>query len=89
MQIERPRRAVGWIVQHGREGLQVRLKRTDARVTLEVRDDGVGLPSLPPSSNGQHLGMFGMRERARLLGGDFYAQPVSPRGTLVQVIIPA
>ena len=31
---------------------------------------------------GKHLGMFGMRERARLLGGDFHATPVSPRGTL-------
>jgi signal transduction histidine kinase len=32
--------------------------------------------------------MFGMRERARLLGGDFQAAPVSPRGTLIQVTIP-
>jgi signal transduction histidine kinase len=32
--------------------------------------------------------MFGMRERARLLGGTFVATPVSPRGTLVQVSVP-
>jgi two-component system, NarL family, sensor histidine kinase UhpB len=76
-------------IRHARaSSVHLRLKRGDGKVTLEVRDDGVGLPSLPPSSNGEHLGMFGMRERARLLGGDFYAQPVSPRGTLVQVIIP-
>jgi two-component system, NarL family, sensor histidine kinase UhpB len=36
----------------------------------------------------EHLGMFGMRERARLLGGQFEAMPVSPRGTLVRVSIP-
>jgi signal transduction histidine kinase len=32
--------------------------------------------------------MFGMRERARLLGGEFHAAPVSPRGTLVRVSMP-
>jgi len=57
-------------------------------VSLEVRDNGIGLPSLPSSIHEEHLGMFGMRERARLLGGEFYATPVSPRGTLVQVIVP-
>ncbi len=77
-------------IRHARAtSVQLRLRRTDTGVSLEVRDDGVGLPALPQvSSNGEHLGMFGMRERARLLGGDFVATPVSPRGTLVQVTIP-
>jgi two-component system sensor histidine kinase UhpB len=70
------------------QSVQVRLRRTPDRVSLEVRDDGVGLGALPPPTEGEHLGMFGMRERARLLGGEFYANPVSPRGTLVQVTIP-
>jgi two-component system sensor histidine kinase UhpB len=75
-------------IRHARAtSVQVRLKRTPALVTLEVRDDGVGLGSVP-RSEGEHLGMFGMRERARILGGDFHAAPVSPRGTLVQVSIP-
>jgi signal transduction histidine kinase len=65
----------------------VRLRRTAAGVTLEVRDDGIGLGATPPSE-GEHLGMFGMRERARLLGGTFVATPVSPRGSLVQVSVP-
>ena len=46
---------------------------------------GLGAASPP---DGEHLGMFGMRERARLLGGEFVATPVSPRGTLVQVSVP-
>jgi two-component system sensor histidine kinase UhpB len=69
------------------QSAQVRLRRTSAAVTLEVRDDGVGLGAAPPSE-GEHLGMFGMRERARLLDGTFLATPVSPRGTLVQVSVP-
>jgi two-component system, NarL family, sensor histidine kinase UhpB len=70
------------------QSVQVRLKRSRAEVSLEVRDDGVGLRSVPPRDAREHLGMFGMRERARLLGGEFHASPVSPRGTLVRVRIP-
>jgi two-component system sensor histidine kinase UhpB len=75
-------------IRHARaSSVQVRLRRTLSSVTLEVRDDGVGLGAAP-SQDGEHLGMFGMRERARLLGGTFVATPVSPRGTLVQVSVP-
>jgi two-component system, NarL family, sensor histidine kinase UhpB len=75
-------------IRHARAScVQVRLRRTDSSVALEVRDDGIGLGAAQPSE-GEHLGMFGMRERARLLGGTFVATPVSPRGTLVQVTVP-
>ena len=66
----------------------MRLRRSGDRVSLEVRDDGIGLGALPPDSTTRHLGMFGMRERARLLGGEFTAGQVSPRGTLIRVEIP-
>lgn len=76
-------------IRHARaETVQVRLRRSASFATLEVRDDGVGLSPSHVTQNGEHLGMFGMRERARLLGGEFVASPVSPRGTLVQVSIP-
>jgi signal transduction histidine kinase len=68
--------------------VQIRLRRSPGRVSLDVRDDGVGLSALPASEEGQHLGMFGMRERARLLRGEFVVTPVSPHGTLIHVIIP-
>ncbi len=75
-------------IRHARAtSVQVRLRRTSDTVNLEVRDDGIGLGAAAPS-DGEHLGMFGMRERARLLGGSFIATPVSPRGTLVQVSVP-
>jgi two-component system sensor histidine kinase UhpB len=76
-------------IRHARAtSLQVRLRRSPGAVTLEVRDNGVGLAAVPSPEAGEHLGMFGMRERAHLLGGQFHATPVSPRGTLVHVSIP-
>lgn len=76
-------------IRHARATtVQVRLRRADGCVALEVRDDGVGIAAVAASRAGEHLGMFGMRERARLLGGEFHATPTSPRGTLVQVRIP-
>jgi len=76
-------------MRHARAtSVQVRLRRSPGLVTLEVRDDGIGLGAVPSPEDGEHLGMFGMRERARLLDGEFHATPVSPRGTLVQVSIP-
>jgi two-component system, NarL family, sensor histidine kinase UhpB len=70
------------------ESVQVRLIRTPLDVTLEVRDDGVGLPDIEAVVAGQHLGLFGMRERARLLGGELDVRDASPRGTLVHARLP-
>ncbi len=74
-------------IRHARaSSVRVRLRRTAEAVTLEVRDDGIGIGATP--AQGKHLGIFGMRERARLLGGSFVAMPVSPRGTMIQVSVP-
>jgi two-component system sensor histidine kinase UhpB len=76
-------------IRHARAtSVQVRLRRAAKLVTLEVRDDGVGLAASQQPAIGEHLGIFGMRERARLLRGEFHAGPSTPHGTLVQVDIP-
>jgi signal transduction histidine kinase len=57
------------------------------RAILEVRDDGVGFPAetdpVAPS-----LGLLGMRERARTLGGSASFESAQPRGTIVRADIP-
>lgn len=57
---------------------------------LTVRDDGKGLPEqtaqLRPGSIG--IGIGGMMERARELGGEFRMSNANP-GTIVEIVIPA
>ena len=52
-------------------------------LVLEVADDGVGLPATGP--RGRSLGLLGMGERARRLGGDCVVRPREPSGTLVSL----
>ncbi len=65
--------------------VDVLLRRHDDRVTLTVRDDGIGLPdgALPSAS-----GIRGIRERAMLIGADIAITRPSQRGTEVKLSIP-
>ncbi|HEY0989298.1 MAG TPA: GAF domain-containing protein [Kofleriaceae bacterium] len=56
------------------------------RLRLEVADDGIGVPEIGP--RGTTLGLLGMRERARRLGGDCTIKRRSPHGTVVSVDVP-
>lgn len=82
--------AVTNVIRHARATcVQVRLRRSPEQVTLEVRDDGVGLSGTAlRHAADEHLGLLSMRERARLLGGSLHVATVSPRGTLVQATMP-
>ncbi|MGE4800668.1 MASE1 domain-containing protein [Yersinia hibernica] len=63
--------------------IQVSLHLTDDIITLEVRDDGMGIPE---SSPGGGLGLRGIEERVRALGGDWLLQ--RRLGTRVVVNLP-
>jgi len=65
--------------------VEVTLGLAKGNVRLSVSDDGVGLPDAPRRGS---LGLLGMRERARRLGGDCEIKRQEPRGTLVTVTIP-
>jgi PAS domain S-box-containing protein len=55
-------------------------------VRLEVRDWGIGFN---PNSLGKgHLGLEGIRQRVRLLGGRLSIESTPGSGTLVQVVVP-
>jgi PAS domain S-box-containing protein len=67
--------------------IEVKLVATPEGITLQVHDDGQGIPANKIA--GLHsLGLLGMRERANRLGGTFDIQGVPDDGTMVMVSIP-
>ena len=56
----------------------------DQALTVEVTDDGKGLPDDPTPG----IGLSSMRERAEELGGTFTATRLMPRGTRIRATIP-
>lgn len=67
--------------------VDVRLHRSDRTLSLEVHDDGAGISpeaALDPKS----LGLLGIRERARRLGGTASVKRAAGGGTNVTVEVP-
>jgi two-component system sensor histidine kinase UhpB len=60
------------------------LSRTPTAVTLRVADDGRGI-----AAAGGGFGLASMRQRAAELGGTFDVATGAPRGTTVNVSLPA
>jgi two-component system sensor histidine kinase UhpB len=56
------------------------------KVTLEVRDNGLG-PSANWAESG-HFGVIGMRERAQGLGGQLHFEALEPSGVRVHAVLP-
>jgi signal transduction histidine kinase len=55
-------------------------------LTLSIMDNGKGFR--PEETSGYGLGMQGMRERARLLGGDLHVLSEPSGGTAIQLTVP-
>ena len=80
--------------RHGRATrVRVRAVDDDAGVTMEVTDDGAGFdpeavqrrkPGMPLA----RFGLYGMRDRAQILGGSFDITSVPGEGTTVRVFLP-
>lgn len=66
--------------------VEVDLRVEGATLALRVRDDGVGIGASPRSREG--MGLLGMRERARALGGELAVGPAEGGGTLLTCALP-
>ena len=70
---------------HGWVSLQIR----DRAVEVSVRDDGVGFDADKVIHSPQRsLGLFGMRERVELMGGNFTVESRPGAGTRLHIVVP-
>jgi PAS domain S-box-containing protein len=67
--------------------IEVKLAATPESVTLQIHDNGRGI-QVQEIAGIESLGLLGMRERAKRLGGTFDIQGVPGDGTMVSVSIP-
>ncbi len=83
------REAIDNALRHARPALvRVALEGSAAHVALEVCDDGVGLPEGAERTRPGHLGLIGMRERARAIGAQLALSPSEEGGTRVVITWP-
>jgi signal transduction histidine kinase len=67
----------------------VSLSRGRNKVTLTIKDDGVGFELTDrPRLDGSGLGLFGMRERLALVGGELDVQSTKGEGTVITASVP-
>lgn len=76
----------------GSRSVEVRLTRDSTFVVLVVQDHGKGIPQdtldrFKKSGVNVGVGLAGMRERIKELGGTFHLES-GPKGTLLKVIVP-
>lgn len=75
------------VVRHANaQHVVVELGLDRGRLRLAISDDGVGLRASAPRSGS--LGLLGMRERAKRLGGECIVQRREVGGTIVSLIVP-
>jgi signal transduction histidine kinase len=67
--------------------IDVLLSRRNGRLVAVVEDDGIGFMPTSPDV-GEHIGLFGMRERIEMLGGAFTIETAPGKGTTVKVEVP-
>lgn len=73
----------------GAQRLQVRIRFGADELRLTVADDGRGFtPEVLDDLAATHLGLLGMRERARLLGGHLRVRSAPGTGTVVHARVP-
>lgn len=79
------------VIKHARaRRVWIALVRNGAGLVVRIADDGVGVPPFDAANadRGDRLGLFGMVERAKLLGGEMEIGPRPGGGTLLEFRLP-
>lgn len=83
--------AITNVIRHAKASrVHIQLQQIANGLTVTIEDDGVGLPGkdLRSPTGRSALGILGMQERARALGGWLEVAPRDPRGTRVHLWLP-
>lgn len=81
--------ALSNVAKHASAGqVAIRLARYDTQVVLDIADDGKGFEYPGGQSRQEGLGLYGMKERVSLLGGELSIQSSPGAGTRISVVIP-
>jgi signal transduction histidine kinase len=65
--------------------VEVSLSIQPERVIARIKDDGIGFDVEAPPSEGRHLGLLGMKERAEALAGTFQLRSAPGKGVEIEV----
>jgi signal transduction histidine kinase len=80
------------VMRHARaQHVWIELSQTDRALELAVRDDGVGFDvtkTLDGAASRGHVGLLGMKERVRILGGDLEVHSKPGHGTRIRICLP-
>ncbi|HKW97367.1 MAG TPA: ATP-binding protein [Bryobacteraceae bacterium] len=68
------------------KNIRITLHGSEESLTLSVEDDGIGMASEIPERAG--IGLVGIEERVRELGGTIHIQSQPARGTMLRIKIP-
>jgi signal transduction histidine kinase len=81
--------ALANVARHaGARAVAVRLANWNGELSLDVSDDGRGLPSSFDAARDGHMGLAGIRERLGALGGTMRISGTPGSGVLLHVTIP-
>ena len=68
--------------------IHVKVLEDEGILTLQVDDLGIGFDKVEGQSRGTGLGLYGMRERAELVGGELLIQSALGQGTKITMKLP-
>lgn len=68
--------------------MRVRLQDSGDKIELKIEDFGQGFNTEKIRAQGTGLGLYGMKERANLLGGSTEIRSIPGEGTTIHVVVP-
>ncbi|MDQ2713282.1 MAG: sensor histidine kinase [Chloroflexota bacterium] len=77
------------VIRHAQASqVWVSLAQCDSSRIIEVRDDGIGFDPLAMAQQDGHYGLLGLRERARMNGGELEVRSALGQGTTLRLHLP-